>query len=97
MVIFNLFIVVSILAAISIIYNSKFLLSVIISLEFVILNSIALIIYTGLLTNNPHYIQTSIFILALSAVEASIGVSLVALLSRNLSEVSLNNLNTLKT
>nr|YP_010937547.1 NADH dehydrogenase subunit 4L [Ophiothrix exigua]WKW95556.1 NADH dehydrogenase subunit 4L [Ophiothrix exigua] len=86
-----------VLGGISIVYNNKFLLSILISLEFLLLNTIIFNIYAGILNNDYSYPHLSIFILALSAVEASIGISLVALLSRNLIEVTLSKLNTLKT
>uniref|UniRef100_A0AAU6PXL4 NADH-ubiquinone oxidoreductase chain 4L n=1 Tax=Macrophiothrix sp. TaxID=3135532 RepID=A0AAU6PXL4_9ECHI len=96
MFVFSLFVIIFILGTISVFYNNKFLLSVIISLEFLLLNTITLIIYSGIVNNETQLIQAAIFILALSAIEASIGVSIVALLSRNLSEVTFNKLNALK-
>uniref|UniRef100_A0AAU6QCK2 NADH-ubiquinone oxidoreductase chain 4L n=1 Tax=Ophiothrix sp. TaxID=2909811 RepID=A0AAU6QCK2_9ECHI len=94
LIITTILIIISI-GIVSVIYNNKFLLSIIISLEFLILNTITLNIYSSLLNEDQTFIYSSIFILALSAVEASIGISLVSLLSRNLNEVSLVNLNSL--
>lgn len=86
-----------VLGGLSVVYNNKFLLSILISLEFLLLKTIIFKVYVGYIKRDHTFNYLSIFILALSAVEASIGISFVSLLSRKLSEVTLKNLNTLKT
>lgn len=84
------------LGAIRLINKKKFLLSLIISLEFLLLKRLAVAIYAFLLGTSTKLTHVAIFILALSAVEARIGVSLVSLLSRKLNEVGISNLSNLK-
>uniref|UniRef100_A0AAU6PWX6 NADH-ubiquinone oxidoreductase chain 4L n=1 Tax=Ophiotreta durbanensis TaxID=3135534 RepID=A0AAU6PWX6_9ECHI len=78
----------------SIIYNKKFILSILICLEGCLLNLIILN-FTSILFNNNNQSLLSIFIITLSAVEASIGISLITLTTRNFNENNINNLNTL--
>nr|YP_009730166.1 NADH dehydrogenase subunit 4L [Ophiopholis japonica]QHT54222.1 NADH dehydrogenase subunit 4L [Ophiopholis japonica] len=87
---------VIILAGISIIYNTKYILTILLALELILLNLTVFNVYISFEHSNLNLAQFSIFILTLSAVEASIGISLIALLSRNFSSTSVDNLNTLK-
>nr|YP_010429257.1 NADH dehydrogenase subunit 4L [Ophiactis savignyi]USQ67423.1 NADH dehydrogenase subunit 4L [Ophiactis savignyi] len=84
------------LGAISTLYHNKFFLSILLSLELLLLNLITYNVYIAITTNNLEFSTFSIFILSLSAVEASIGISIIALLSRNFTESSITILNTLR-
>jgi len=88
-------IIILFIGTMGIVFNKKFLLSLLITLEFLLLKTIIFNIYIGVVADNFVYTHLSIFILALSAVEARIGISLISLLSRNLQEVTLKNLKTL--
>ncbi len=94
--IFGFIVLVLILGTIRILYKKKFLLSVIIALEFLLLNRIALLVYLRVRKRDLRFLHLSIFVIALSAVEARIGISILSFLSRKLSEVKLRGLRTLK-
>nr|YP_010729359.1 NADH dehydrogenase subunit 4L [Ophioleila elegans]WED07064.1 NADH dehydrogenase subunit 4L [Ophioleila elegans] len=93
---FNLIIIITAIGLISLIYQNKFLLSLLISLELILLNLMAFNLYASLITSNSNYTIFSLYIIALSAVEASIGISLISLISRNFNNTSILNLNILK-
>uniref|UniRef100_A0AAU6PX82 NADH-ubiquinone oxidoreductase chain 4L n=1 Tax=Ophionereis sp. TaxID=3135531 RepID=A0AAU6PX82_9ECHI len=91
-----IFILSTTIALISLIYNKAFFLSLLIGLESILLNilifNFCLSHYQGLSFTNAF----PIFILTLSAVEASIGISIISLISRNYSTNNIQSLNTLK-
>lgn len=78
------------------IYHKKFFLSLLLSLELLLLKLIVYNIYTAVTTRNVEFTSFSIFIVALSAVEARVGISLIALLSRKFVESRIKTLKTLK-
>nr|YP_009732641.1 NADH dehydrogenase subunit 4L [Ophiarachnella gorgonia]QHT54248.1 NADH dehydrogenase subunit 4L [Ophiarachnella gorgonia] len=83
-------------AFISIVYNKKFILSIIICLESILLN-LLFFNYLFSLINNTNILNSfSLFILTLSAIEASIGISLLTLVSRDFNNNNINNTNILK-
>nr|UEP17951.1 NADH dehydrogenase subunit 4L [Ophiocreas oedipus] len=86
----------SITAILSLFFHKKFLLSILLSLELLLLNIIILNIITNLNNNNSIFINFSILILALSAIEASIGISLLTLINRNFNNSNITSLNILK-
>nr|AYO99689.1 NADH dehydrogenase subunit 4L [Ophiosteira sp. Op725.7] len=83
-------------AIISIFYNKNFLLSILIALELIILNLILLNIISAFNLNNNLNVSFSLFLLTLSAIEASIGISILALISRNFNTNSITSTNLLK-
>nr|YP_001905899.1 NADH dehydrogenase subunit 4L [Ophiura albida]CAL50576.1 NADH dehydrogenase subunit 4L [Ophiura albida] len=83
-------------AMISIIYNKKFLLSILIALELILLNLIILNIISSLNLNYNINFSFSLFLLTLSAIEASVGISILALISRNFNTNSIKSINLLK-
>nr|YP_009545871.1 NADH dehydrogenase subunit 4L [Ophioplinthus brevirima]AYO99663.1 NADH dehydrogenase subunit 4L [Ophioplinthus brevirima] len=83
-------------AIISIFYNKNFLLSVLIALELIILNLVILNIISAFNLNSNLNFSFSLFLLTLSAVEASIGISILALISRNFNTNSITSINLLK-
>nr|CBH40127.1 NADH dehydrogenase subunit 4L [Amphipholis squamata] len=85
-----------ILGLLSIVYKKAFFLSILVSLEIILLNIIMFNFFTILSNGNPTPLTLSLFILALAAVEASIGVSIITLISRNFSNNSISSLNILK-
>nr|YP_003457191.1 NADH dehydrogenase subunit 4L [Astrospartus mediterraneus]CBH40152.1 NADH dehydrogenase subunit 4L [Astrospartus mediterraneus] len=85
----------NILATLSLFFNKKFLLSLLLSLELLLLNLIILNIILNLNNGNITFISFSILILTLSAIEASIGISLLTLINRNFNNSNINNLNIL--
>jgi len=91
-----LIVLVLIIGLLRAIYHKKFLLSILLRLELMMLNIIVFNIYIGILNSTPYFTAYSVFILALSAVEASIGISLISILSRKFSEVRVITLRTLK-
>nr|YP_009730179.1 NADH dehydrogenase subunit 4L [Ophiopholis mirabilis]QHT54261.1 NADH dehydrogenase subunit 4L [Ophiopholis mirabilis]UFQ25352.1 NADH dehydrogenase subunit 4L [Ophiopholis mirabilis] len=96
MEIVTLITLVIVLAIISMMYNTNYILTMLLSLEVILLNLTVFNIYLSFENSNLNLTQFSIFILTLSAVEASIGISLIALLSRNFSSANVDSLNTLK-
>nr|YP_009545837.1 NADH dehydrogenase subunit 4L [Gorgonocephalus chilensis]AYO99629.1 NADH dehydrogenase subunit 4L [Gorgonocephalus chilensis] len=83
-------------AIISIFFNKKFLLSILLSLELILLNLIILNLVMNIQNGNLIFISFSLIILTLSAIEASIGISLLTLINRNFNNSNINNLNILK-
>nr|YP_009989790.1 NADH dehydrogenase subunit 4L [Ophiura kinbergi]QNN00522.1 NADH dehydrogenase subunit 4L [Ophiura kinbergi] len=86
----------SIIAFISIIYNKNFLLSILIALELLLLNLLIVNIFISNNLTNSISLSFSLFLLTLSAIEASIGISILALISRNFNTNSINSINLLK-
>ena len=84
------------LGLISAIYHKKFFLSLLLRLEMLLLKLILYKIYIGIIRGKPKFTTFSIFIIALSAVEARIGISLIALLSRRFQRTNIRLLKTLK-
>ncbi|WP_143440805.1 NADH-quinone oxidoreductase subunit K [Klebsiella pneumoniae] len=84
------------LGLVSLLYKKKYLLSLLLSLELVLLKIIVYILYLSTLTNNQAFMAFSIFVLALSAIEARIGISLLALISRQFSKTRIIKINKLK-
>nr|YP_009651553.1 NADH dehydrogenase subunit 4L [Amphiura digitula]QDA81577.1 NADH dehydrogenase subunit 4L [Amphiura digitula]QHT54235.1 NADH dehydrogenase subunit 4L [Amphiura digitula] len=80
----------------SIIYKKKFFLSILISLEVILLNIVILNFILFLINGSFNFIAFSLFIIALAAVEASIGISIMTLISRNFSNNNIISLNLLK-
>nr|YP_009545885.1 NADH dehydrogenase subunit 4L [Ophiosteira antarctica]AYO99677.1 NADH dehydrogenase subunit 4L [Ophiosteira antarctica] len=83
-------------AILSIFYNKNFLLSILIALELIILNLVILNIIGSFSLNNNLNFSFSLFLLTLSAIEASIGISILALISRNFNTNSIISTNLLK-
>nr|BDG62533.1 NADH dehydrogenase subunit 4L [Ophiocten ludwigi] len=83
-------------AIISIIYNKNFLLSILIALELIILNLIILNVLASYNFNYGLNFSFSLFLLALSAIEASIGISILSLITRNFSTNNISSVNLLK-
>nr|YP_009680562.1 NADH dehydrogenase subunit 4L [Ophioplocus japonicus]QDH07336.1 NADH dehydrogenase subunit 4L [Ophioplocus japonicus] len=84
------------LSLISIIYNKKFFLSLLLGLESILLN---LLIFNFIITFTQETTPLnafSIFILTLSAIEASTGIAIITLINRNFNESNIYSLNTLK-
>nr|YP_025937.1 NADH dehydrogenase subunit 4L [Ophiura luetkenii]AAO65629.1 NADH dehydrogenase subunit 4L [Ophiura luetkenii] len=86
----------TITAIISIIYNKNFLLSILIALESILLNLIMLNIFSSYNFSNSINLSLSLFLLTLSAIEASIGISILALITRNFNTNSIYSINLLK-
>lgn len=84
------------LGAVRTLYHNKFFLSILLRLELLLLKLITYKVYISIITKNLEFRTFSIFILSLSAVEASIGISLIALLSRKFSERRISLLKTLR-
>nr|NP_957756.1 NADH dehydrogenase subunit 4L [Ophiopholis aculeata]AAR01200.1 NADH dehydrogenase 4L [Ophiopholis aculeata] len=84
-----------VLGGISILYNTKYILTILLALELILLNLTAFNVYLSVEHSNLNLSNYHIY-LTLSAIEASIGISLIALLSRNFSSTSIDSLNTLK-
>ena len=87
---------VLILAGISMLYNTKYILTILLALELMLLKLIVFNIYVAFEHGKLKLTQFSIFILTLSAVEARIGISLIALLSRKFLRARVDKLKTLK-
>jgi NADH:ubiquinone oxidoreductase subunit K len=83
-------------AVIRIIYKKKFLLSILISLELMLLNLIILKIILSFKLGKRIKFSFSIFLLTLSAIEARIGISLLALITRKFKTNKINKVNILK-
>nr|YP_009700147.1 NADH dehydrogenase subunit 4L [Ophiura sarsii]QEP94699.1 NADH dehydrogenase subunit 4L [Ophiura sarsii]QHT54196.1 NADH dehydrogenase subunit 4L [Ophiura sarsii]QYF07882.1 NADH dehydrogenase subunit 4 [Ophiura sarsii] len=86
----------TITAILSIVYNKNFLLSILIALESILLNLIMLNILSSFNINNSIGFSLSLFLLTLSAIEASIGISILALITRNFNTNSIYSINLLK-
>nr|CBH40113.1 NADH dehydrogenase 4L [Ophiocomina nigra] len=84
-----------IIALIAIIYKKKFLLSILLCLEsgLLLITSFSFIVF--LVNNEPYSGCFSLYIITLSAVEASMGISLLTLVTRNLGSNNIVSLNTL--
>jgi len=65
-------------------------------IEVILLNIILLNLYLRITSSNPNYSSFSIFIIAISAVEASIGISIISLISRKFTSTKIANTNSLK-
>nr|YP_009545858.1 NADH dehydrogenase subunit 4L [Ophionotus victoriae]AYO99650.1 NADH dehydrogenase subunit 4L [Ophionotus victoriae] len=83
-------------AIISIVYNKNFLLSILIALELILLNLIVFNIIVSSNLNESINLSFSLFLLTLSAIEASVGISVLALISRNFNSNSISSTNLLK-
>nr|BDG62546.1 NADH dehydrogenase subunit 4L [Amphiophiura penichra] len=83
-------------AIISIFYNKKFLLSILIALELIILNLVVMNIIGSFNLNENLNFSFSLFLLTISAVEASVGISILSLISRNFGTNSIYSTNLLK-
>uniref|UniRef100_A0AAU8HNT3 NADH-ubiquinone oxidoreductase chain 4L n=1 Tax=Silax daleus TaxID=3230861 RepID=A0AAU8HNT3_9ECHI len=80
----------------SMIYKKNFFLSILLCLEIILLN---LIIFNFILYNingQINFLSFSLFLIALAAVEASIGISIITLITRNFSLNNIISLNLLK-
>lgn len=79
-----------------IIYKKKFILPIILALERILLIIISTnFIITYFFINNYIKIKLSLFIIALAAIEARIGLSILTLITRNFRECSIIQLNLL--
>uniref|UniRef100_A0AAU6PWY9 NADH-ubiquinone oxidoreductase chain 4L n=1 Tax=Ophiomonas sp. TaxID=3135530 RepID=A0AAU6PWY9_9ECHI len=85
-----------IIGLLSIIYKKTFFLSILLGLEIVLLNLITFNFLISISLGQPSFLPLSLFLIALAAIEASLGISIITLISRNFSESSLNNINLLK-
>nr|YP_011015302.1 NADH dehydrogenase subunit 4L [Stegophiura sladeni]UFQ25365.1 NADH dehydrogenase subunit 4L [Stegophiura sladeni] len=83
-------------AIVSIFYNKNFLLSILIALELIILNLVILNLIGSYNLNDNINFSFSLFLLTISAVEASIGISILSLISRNFGTNSIYSTNLLK-
>lgn len=83
-------------AMISIIYKKKFLLSILIALELILLKLIILNIISSLNLNYKINFSFSLFLLTLSAIEARVGISILALISRKFKTKRIKSINLLK-
>uniref|UniRef100_A0AAU6PWZ5 NADH-ubiquinone oxidoreductase chain 4L n=1 Tax=Ophiomusa kimblae TaxID=3135533 RepID=A0AAU6PWZ5_9ECHI len=93
----NLFVTLSLFSALlSLFYNSKYLLSILLALEMCLLNLLVLNIFHSLPMNNTSSLMLSLFILSAGAIEASIGISLLTLITRNTNTNSFASFNGLK-
>nr|UDD74668.1 NADH dehydrogenase subunit 4L [Histampica sp. h LQ-2021]WKW95569.1 NADH dehydrogenase subunit 4L [Histampica sp. CS049] len=80
----------------SVVFNNKFFLSLLISLEIILINLMAFVFYLNIIQSDVSTLIFAPYILTFSAIEASIGISLMTLLSRNSNTNNLNLLNVLK-
>jgi len=80
----------------SIVYKKTFFLSILISFEIILLNTLIFKFFTKILTKNPKTYTFSLYILTLAAVEASIGISIISLISRKFKKTRIKTTNTLK-
>nr|YP_010120061.1 NADH dehydrogenase subunit 4L [Amphioplus laevis]QRC36792.1 NADH dehydrogenase subunit 4L [Amphioplus laevis] len=85
-----------VLGLLSIIYKKNFFLSILISLEIILLNIIIFNYILSFLSGSLNLSILSLFIITLAAVEASIGISIVTLISRNFNQSNILSLSTLK-
>nr|YP_010570392.1 NADH dehydrogenase subunit 4L [Ophiophthalmus serratus]UZG65880.1 NADH dehydrogenase subunit 4L [Ophiophthalmus serratus] len=80
----------------SIIYNKNFILSILLALESLLLIILSINFIISYFFINDFISQNfSLFIIALAAIEASIGLSILTLISRNFNECNINQLNLL--
>nr|YP_008994244.1 NADH dehydrogenase subunit 4L [Ophiacantha linea]AGQ49778.1 NADH dehydrogenase subunit 4L [Ophiacantha linea] len=77
-------------------YNKNFLLSILLALESILLIITTIIFIISIAHLNFNTITLSLYIITLSAIEASIGISILTLISRNFNICNINNLNILK-
>merc|ERR1712031_42638 len=98
MTVFLLIPVMSILLAlIRIILKKKYLLSVLICIERILLKLLVLKFFTTLITGSLYFQNFTLFLLTMSAVEARVGVALLTLVTRRFKTKKINNLKILKT
>nr|QDH07324.1 NADH dehydrogenase subunit 4L [Ophiarachnella infernalis] len=83
-------------ALFALIYHNKFILSMIICFESILLNILIFNFLLFLFNNNSCLNSLSVFLLTLSAVEGSIGISILTLITRSFSTNNITALNTLK-
>nr|QNQ65309.1 NADH dehydrogenase subunit 4L [Amphiura sp. JN-2020] len=86
----------SLSALLSMVYKKNFFLSLLISLELIFLNLVVFNFIIAFSGGGLPIFTFSLFLLALAAVDASIGISLIALINRNFNENSLNAVSLLK-
>jgi NADH:ubiquinone oxidoreductase subunit K len=86
----------TITALLRMIYKKKFFLSLLISLELIFLNLVTFKFIITLTHHDFSYLRFSLFLLALAAVDARIGISIITLISRKFSECRITKLNLLK-
>nr|YP_009545845.1 NADH dehydrogenase subunit 4L [Ophioceres incipiens]AYO99637.1 NADH dehydrogenase subunit 4L [Ophioceres incipiens] len=84
------------LSLLSIIYNKKFFLSILLGLESALLNLLFFNFVVSFFQGASPLNAFSIFILTLSAIEASTGIALITLINRNFGNSNITSLNTLK-
>nr|YP_009730140.1 NADH dehydrogenase subunit 4L [Ophiomastix mixta]QHT54183.1 NADH dehydrogenase subunit 4L [Ophiomastix mixta] len=97
MIIFLIIPILSILfALLGIILNKKYLLSILICIESILLNLIVLNLFLSFFTITLHTQNFSLYLLTLSAIEASVGVALLTLITRNFNSNNITPLNLLK-
>jgi len=98
MLIFILIPLFSILfALISIILKKKYLLSILICIERVLLNLLVLNLFVSYFQERLHAQKFSLYLLTMSAVEASVGVALLTLVTRKFNTKKISSLKLLKT
>lgn len=83
-------------ATISIIYKKQFLLSILIALESILLKLVMLKIISSYKYRKRINFSLSLFLITLSAIEASIGISILALISRKLKSKKIYSIKLLK-
>uniref|UniRef100_A0AAU6QCU4 NADH dehydrogenase subunit 4L n=1 Tax=Aspidophiura sp. TaxID=3135528 RepID=A0AAU6QCU4_9ECHI len=80
----------------SLLINSKFLLSILLALELFFLNLLILCFFSLIFSGTTNCLSLCLFILSFSAIEASIGISLLSLITRSYNLNNFNALNLLK-
>lgn len=80
----------------SVVFNNKFFLSLLIRLEIILINLMAFVFYLNIIQSDVRTLIFAPYILTFSAIEASIGISLMTLLSRNSNTNKLKLLKVLK-
>lgn len=83
-------------AIIRIIYKKKFLLSILIALELILLNLIILKVLASYKFKYGLNLSFSLFLLTLSAIEARIGISILSLITRKFRTNNISSVKLLK-
>lgn len=96
----NLFILIlfikSTIRLLSLVYKKKFFLSILICLEIILLNLVIFNFIIYKLKNQPNFLTFSLLLIALAAIEARVGISIIALISRKFSKKKIKRLKLLK-